>query len=802
VPTLVWSIGSGSGSIDGAGVYTAAGTSGITTVSASRGGISATAMITVPNEPPTVAVAAAASANPVAGNSTALSVLGADDGGESHLTYTWSIVGEPPAAVRFSANASNAAQDTIAHFVKAGHYQFLVTIIDAQGLSVTSSVNVTVDQTLRHLALSPPSATVVEGSSEQFSAAAADQFGSPMIAPALTWSVSEAGGSIDASGLYTAGSAPGPVTVSALSGSVSGNAAITVPNEPPTVAVAAAASPNPSTSTSTALSVLGADDGGEPNLTYNWSTTGTAPAPVSFSINGSNAAKDTIATFSAAGTYDFLVTIKDSYGATVTSSVNVVVDPVLAGVEVTSDKPSLGRGQTVRLSATACDQFGAALATQPVFSWSTIGNLGSIDSSGFYTAPAFGAGTVSIVATAGNVSGIDSLRLVNALSASVPQSVSTTPGAPVVFAGSDGIVISDGDPDTTGVPVSITVSATHGTISLSGTSGLTFQSGTQNNGALATFIGNIADVDKALRGMAFIPDAGFAGTGSLTVTINEAGAGESSPHYAVPIEVLSPNTSLSSGSSGTMSNGESSTASVLDTSSIPLPAVTPSTYSGSVVANTASFGDAVIDASASTGASTPAATVEQTTPTPTPAPNPQKPADNAAKAQPQAASGAGNGTGAAMPSAAGAVPDLRVESVPEQVFPFLAAKSEMSKEMDAADDKLVHDHKLKIVAGSATVASFGASAAYVLWLLRGGSLLSSLLSILPAWQSIDPLPVLDNFEGRKRRKKRMNSDVESLESMVDKSNDEADRAAVNGEDSAEVELAKVEQAQVMSQEKS
>jgi hypothetical protein len=132
-----------------------------------------------------------------------------------------------------------------------------------------------------------------------------------------------------------------------------------------------------------------------------------------------------------------------------------------------------------------------------------------------------------------------------------------------------------------------------------------------------------------------------------------------------------------------------------------------------------------------------------------------------------------------------AVLDIRVQSVPEQVFSFLGSSSEMSRELDQADDKLVSEHKLKIVAGSATVASFSASAAYLLWMLRGGSLLSSLLSILPAWRTIDPLPVLDNFESRKRRKSRTKSDVESLESMVDKSNSDADPADANGEDSAQ-----------------
>ena len=47
----------------------------------------------------------------------------------------------------------------------------------------------------------------------------------------------------------------------------------------PTVATAAAATPNPVTAVSTALSVLGAYNGGESNLTYTWAATTLPTAP-------------------------------------------------------------------------------------------------------------------------------------------------------------------------------------------------------------------------------------------------------------------------------------------------------------------------------------------------------------------------------------------------------------------------------------------------------------------------------------------------------------------------------------------
>jgi len=81
---------------------------------------------------------------------------------------------------------------------------------------------------LATIAVSPSSASVAIGGTQQFSARADDQFGQPLNPqPTFTWSTS--GGSISSSGLFTAGStAGGPFTVSAMSGSVSGSATVTV----------------------------------------------------------------------------------------------------------------------------------------------------------------------------------------------------------------------------------------------------------------------------------------------------------------------------------------------------------------------------------------------------------------------------------------------------------------------------------------------------------------------------------------------------------------------------------------------
>jgi glucuronoarabinoxylan endo-1,4-beta-xylanase len=93
----------------------------------------------------------------------------------------------------------------------------------------------------------------------------------------------------------------------------------------PTVARAAKANPSPVTGTYCYLTVLGADQAGESTLTYTWSTTGTPPAPVTYSNNGTNSAKAIRATFSKAGTYNFSVAITNRLGLSVYSTVSVTV---------------------------------------------------------------------------------------------------------------------------------------------------------------------------------------------------------------------------------------------------------------------------------------------------------------------------------------------------------------------------------------------------------------------------------------------------------------------------------------------
>ncbi|MFK7732477.1 MAG: choice-of-anchor Q domain-containing protein [Pseudomonadales bacterium] len=69
----------------------------------------------------------------------------------------------------------------------------------------------------------------------------------------------------------------------------------------------------------------------------------------------------------------------------------------------------------------------------------------------------------------------------------------------------------------------------------------------------------------------------------------------------------------------------------------------------------------------------------------------------------------------------------------------------------------------RLVIGSSATVTTGLSIGYVLWLIRGSVLLSTVLSSLPAWRLVDPLPVL----GTMLAASNSGEDDESLESIID-----------------------------------
>ena len=385
-----------------------------------NGGNSTDVTVDVNPTPPTVAVSAAASPNPVTGTTANLSVLGSDSTGQSNLTYSWSASG--PANVSFSAQNTNAAKNTVATFLAAGNYSITATITNPGGLTITSTVSVVVAQTPTQLTVLPPTAQILTSTSLQFALTATDQFGNAIASPpAASWQIVTGIGTITAAGLYKAPSTTGSATVKATIGSATNTAVVHVTNGPPTVVNAAAASAGVVTGHTVNLTVLGDDSSGESSLTYTWTSNG--PAPVIFSQNGTNASKNVTVTFSKAGSYSFTCLLLDPGRFTSTSNVLVTVAQQATVITVTPGTIVLGTNGKEQFAATAFDQFGNPFITKPTVTW-TLGNgsIGVLNTVGKYTAPK-AAGTADIIAS---VNGVSSTP------ATVTIAVAVTADTPVV----------------------------------------------------------------------------------------------------------------------------------------------------------------------------------------------------------------------------------------------------------------------------------------------------------------------------------------------------------------------------------
>ncbi len=137
--------------------------------------------------------------------------------------FSWSTLALPVNAT--SPTFASSCGITTATFGMAGSYTLKARAVNVPSISFTSTV--IVHQTLSSITVSPNTPSVLQGAAQQFQAQAFDQFHRGMVnRPAFTWSAG--GGTINASGLFTAPSDLAACIVTARSGSISGFTSVTI----------------------------------------------------------------------------------------------------------------------------------------------------------------------------------------------------------------------------------------------------------------------------------------------------------------------------------------------------------------------------------------------------------------------------------------------------------------------------------------------------------------------------------------------------------------------------------------------
>lgn len=367
------------------------------------------------------------------GTSVLLAVVADDDNQEVRLLYMWDLA-DGPAPVRFDPNGSCTAKNTTVTFARAGDYTLRCAIVDAECTMVTTTFAVKVPQKVTSIEVTPAMANVLVNTTKKFKAVAKDQFGQDLVnQPPLSWMVDSpagaeapAGGRAMVKGELNAGGAVGTCLVSAVytakGAGITGSTEVNIVDaSAPSIVQAPAAADNPVVTKSVALSMLGADDGGEPALIYAWSVAAQPEnGEATFSVNDCNAARQTVATFTAAGRYRFVGTVSDAQRARCEAFVDVDVQAIPATpIRVYPGSETIAPSDARQFKAASIDQFGLPIH---VYDWSISGG-GTIDATGLVRSGPEPGGPFTVTATAHGFSGAASITVLDAAASFVSLAV-------------------------------------------------------------------------------------------------------------------------------------------------------------------------------------------------------------------------------------------------------------------------------------------------------------------------------------------------------------------------------------------
>jgi hypothetical protein len=216
-----WSIDGRCGTVSAFGRFTAT-SAGACAVVASVAGLRGSAMVTVQvSRIPRIVGEPTVMPSPVAGSSATATVVADDDMGESNLTYTWSAL-NPPSAVTFAVNGSNAAKSTAVRFTAPGMYRLQVDVRDQQGNETQGfTAAVTVTNGLAALVVTASAASVPPKGTTRITARGADFMGMTVMVADCMYSTTA--GSIDMSGTFTAPEGAGMATISVTCNGITGS---------------------------------------------------------------------------------------------------------------------------------------------------------------------------------------------------------------------------------------------------------------------------------------------------------------------------------------------------------------------------------------------------------------------------------------------------------------------------------------------------------------------------------------------------------------------------------------------------
>ncbi|MBX5483482.1 MAG: right-handed parallel beta-helix repeat-containing protein, partial [Myxococcaceae bacterium] len=381
-----WLVVAGGGSISTSGLFTAGTTPGTftNTVRATSGSVSGFATVTVQTAPvATIEVTPQTTTLSINGTQQFTAVAKDASGNTVPATFTWSVVAGGGTISPSGLFTAGTTPGTFTNTVRA-----------TSG-AISGYATVTVNPgPLASITVTPLTVSLSPNGVQQFQATGKDAAGNTVpVTP--TWSVVNGGGTINSSGLFTAGATPGTFTntVRATSGAISGYASVTI-----TPGALASLTITPPSATlgingTQQFTAVGKDASGN-----------TVPATVTWSVVNGGGTISSSGLFTAGTTPGtFTNTVRATSGSITTYATVTVTPGALANLTITPGTKTLAVNGTQQFTATGTDSAGN---TVPVsVTWSVVNGGGTITPTGLFTAGTTAGSfinTVKAVATGGN----------------------------------------------------------------------------------------------------------------------------------------------------------------------------------------------------------------------------------------------------------------------------------------------------------------------------------------------------------------------------------------------------------------
>ena len=386
-------------------------TTGAITISATNG-----ATITSVNETAVSATLVSMSLTPSApsiakGTTQQFQVTGTYNNGETeNITDSVSWQSSAP-------NVATVSNTGLASGVSSGNAQIWVN----EG-SVDAMVTLTVSPaTLVSLATTPQSASIANGTSQQFHAMGTLSDGSTQdLTNTVSWSSSNSGAAtMNASGLATS-SGVGTTTIAAQSGTVTTSSTLNVTSA---TAVSVSVTPNaPSLAAGQTLQLLA-------TATFTDGTSQDVTASATYLSSDSGAVKISSAgLLTAMSSGSAIVTV--IVGNTSTTIPITITNSVLSSITISPSQVSVAAGIAQQLTATGCFSDGSTSDLSSIVAWSSSNaHIASVDIHGKLTAAA--TGSVTITAVDGSVNS----SVPATVTAATIQTIAITPASSTLAAG-------------------------------------------------------------------------------------------------------------------------------------------------------------------------------------------------------------------------------------------------------------------------------------------------------------------------------------------------------------------------------